>query len=92
MLAVGAVTPIAVDGDDGGADFDDLFAGDETDDVGEARVGGWVAVGGAEATADEQVVADELTVLDDGHVAHVVGEDVRVVVRRDGEASLEFTR
>ena len=92
MLAVGAVTPIAVDRDDGGADLDELFAGQEADDVGEARVGGLVAVGGAEAAADEQVVADELAVLDDGHEAHVVGEDVGVVVRRDGEAGLELTR
>ena len=92
VLAVGAVTPVAVDGDDGGADFDELFAGDEADDVGEARVGGFVAVGGAETAADEEVVADELTVLDDGHEAHVVGEDVGVVVRRDGEAGLELTR
>ena len=92
VLAVGAVTPIAVDRDDGGADLDELFAGQEADDVGEARVGGLVAVGGAEAAADEQVVADELAVLDDGHEAHVVGEDVRVVVRRDGEAGLELTR
>ena len=92
VLTVGAVTPVAVDGDDGGADFDELFAGDEADDVGEARVGGLVAVGGAEAAADEQVVAEELAVLDDGHEAHVVREDVGVVVRRDGEAGLELTR
>ena len=44
VFAVGAITPIAVNRNDGGADAHDLFAGDEADDVGEARVGGFVAV------------------------------------------------
>ena len=92
VLAVGTIAPVAVDLDHGLADGDDLFAGEEADDVGQARVGGLVAVGGAEAAADEQVVTDELAAFDDGDVAHVVGEDVDVVVRGQGEAGLELTR
>ncbi len=47
-------------------------------------------MGRAESAADEQVVADQLAALDDGDEAHVVGEDVHVVVRRYGEARLEL--
>ena len=92
MLAVGAVTPVAMDADDGFADGHDLVAGDVANDIRKARVGGFVAVRGAEAATDEEVVADELAAFDHGDVAHVVGEDVHVVVRRDGEAGLELTR
>jgi hypothetical protein len=63
-----------------------LFAGEEADHVGQARVGGLVAVGGAEAAADEEVVADKLAAFDDGDEAHVVGEDVDVVVRGQGRS------
>ena len=78
-LAVLAVAPVALHGDDLLGDIDRLLGRAEAEDVGRAREGVVLAVRHAHAAADGDVVADELALLDDGDVAEVVREDVDVV-------------
>src|SRR5205807_6205928 len=93
VLALGAVAPVALHGDDGLGHRDRVLRPAEAHDVGGARIGLGLAVGHAHAAADRHVEASDLAFLvEDGDVAEVVGEPVDVVRRRHGDHDLEFSR
>ncbi len=75
--AVFPVAEIAVDGDYGLGRVHDLVRGDETDDIGDARVGLGVAVAHAQAAAGQEVVAVKLIAFSDRDKAEAVGEERR---------------
>ena len=94
VFAVGAVAVVALDEHDLFGDVDDLVYGAETEDIGEARVGLDLVVRHAEAAADGDVEAEEFLagLVGDGDEAEIVGVDVDVVARRDGDDGFEFAR
>src|SRR5271168_2238491 len=78
MLAVGAITKIAMDGEHSLRHLLQLVRRKETDHVGEARISLRIAVAPAHAAAHTQVVADQMVVLNDGDEAEAISEDVHV--------------
>ncbi len=91
-LAHFAVAEIALRGQHGFGHLQHLLRGDESDDVGETRIGVRIAVAGAHAAAHAEVVAHQAPAFDDGDEAEVVGEHVDVVERRHREGGLELAR
>ena len=92
MLAVGAITVVALHGDDFLGDVDGVFRFAEADHVAGAGVGFRFAMGHAHAAADHHVVADDRAFLDDGDQRQIVGEHIDIVVRRQGDGDLELAR
>src|SRR5262245_27081324 len=90
VLAVCAVAEIAMDGYDRLGHSFQMFRHQKTNDVREPRESGGVVMGHPEAAAGEQVVARQLSVLRNGHETEVIAENIDIIQRRDGEASLEF--
>ena len=54
------------------------------------RVG--IAVRHTHAAADQQIVTEQLVAFGDDDEAEIIGEDIDVVQRRDGEGRFEFSR
>ncbi|RUP45739.1 hypothetical protein BC936DRAFT_147803 [Jimgerdemannia flammicorona] len=92
MLAVGAVSEIALDEHDLLGDIDGLVRCAEPDDVCCARVGFGVVVGHTHATTDSDVISDELVAFGNGDVTEIVGVHIHVVVGWDGDDDLELAR
>ena len=92
VLAVAAVAMVALGGDHGLGQRQQLFRPHEADHVGEAREGAGFAVRGAESAADADVEAGQLAVLDDRDEAEVVRQHVDVVDRRHHQRGLELAR
>ena len=89
-LAHFAIAEIALRGQHGLGDGEDLIRTDEAEGSGQQRVGFGIAVAGAHAAADRDIEAGQDAVLDDRDEAEIVGEDVDIVVRRHGEGDLEL--
>ena len=93
MLAVGAVAPVALRGDDRFGHRDGLIRGAETEHVRGARIGVRLAMGHAHASAGHHVPARHIAdVVDDSDKAEIVGIEVHVVRRRHRDGDLEFPR
>ena len=94
VFAIGAVAVVALDEHDFFGDVHDLVGGAEAEDVGEARVGLDLVVRHAEAAADGDVEAEEFFagLIGDGDEAEIVGVDVDVIARRDGDDGFKFAR
>jgi len=87
-----AVAVVTLHADNGLGHGHGLLGGAEAHDVGETGKGLFVAMGHAHAATDGDVVADDLVVFDDGDKAEVVGEDVDVIARGNGDDGLELAR
>ncbi len=87
-----AIAMIALDADHRVGRRKHPVLGDEADHVGEPRIGLRRLISAAHAAANRDVVAFQLALLRDGDEAKVLSVDVDVVVRRNDEAGLEFTR
>ena len=93
MLAVGAVAPVALHGDDRFGDLHRVLGLAEAHHVGGARISVGLAMGHAHAAADGDVPARDVAVLvEDGDEAEIVREHVDVVRRRHRDHDLEFPR
>ena len=93
VLAVGAVAPVALHGDDRFGDRHRIFGRAEAHDIGGARISVRLAMGHAHAAADRDVPAgDVAVVVEDGDEAEIVREHVDVVRRRHRHHDLEFAR
>ena len=92
VLAIGAIAEVAMNRQHGFRHVHEFVRREKADDVGEARVRGFVAVTASHAATDGEVVADELVVLHHGDEAEAVREQVHVVHGRNGERNFEFAR
>ena len=93
MLAVRAVAPVALHGDDGFGDRHRVGGRAEAHHVGGARISVRLAMGHAHAAADRDVPAgDRAGIVEDGDEAEIVREYVDVVRRRHRHHDLEFPR
>lgn len=92
VLAVRAVAVVPLGEHDGLSDGVALLGRDETKDGAETRVSLGVRVGDTHASSGGDVEAEQLLrlLVHDRDEADVVGEDVDVVVRRDGYGNLEL--
>src|SRR6478672_12949672 len=93
VLAVLAVAPIALDGDDGFRHFYGIASGAKTHHVCCARIRILLAMGHAHATADRDVPADYIAgIVRDSDVAEIMRKYVDVVRWRHRHHHLEFAR
>ena len=92
MLAVGAITEVALHQHDFFRNIDYLIGPAETDDIGDARIGRFVAVGRTHAAADSHIISDQLARFDDGNEGKAVCINVDVVGWRHSHRDLELTR
>ena len=92
VLAVGAVTVVALDEHDLLASNVDLLLADISEIATSTGVGLLHVVGHTHSTTGKQVKTDQSTVLTlDGDKTNVVGVDVGVVVRWDSDGDLELS-
>ena len=92
FFAVGAVTVIALCGDDGFGDLADLIGGNEAEIFGDLWIGAGGVVGAAHAATHEHVVAFEFAVLSDGNEAEVITVYVDIIMGGDGDGDFKFSR
>jgi hypothetical protein len=71
MLAIGAIAIVALGGDDGLGNREQVLGLEESRDVGEARMRGGISVRGSQAAADREIEADQLPALDDRDEAQI---------------------
>ncbi|KAJ2512809.1 hypothetical protein GGI11_004620 [Coemansia sp. RSA 2049] len=93
MLAVGAVAVIALHKHDGLGDSHGVFCCNEAQTRRQTRIRLGVVVCHAHAAADHDVVADNaLRVVENGNQSEVVGNNIDVVLGRNGNRNLELAR
>ena len=93
VLAVLAVAPVALHGDDRLGDRHRVLRLAKAEKVGGARIGVRLAMGHAHAAADRDIPARDFSGgVEDGDETEIVGEDVDVVRRRHRHDDLEFAR
>ena len=70
-----------------------LVNGTETKNVTQPRVSLFVSVGDTHTTTSGHVEADKFTFLvDDSDETNIVGEEINIIVWRDGNSNLELKR
>ena len=92
VLAISAVTEVAMNRQHRFRYVHNLVRREKTDDIREAWIRLRVTMTAPHAAANTEVVTDELVVLDNRDKAEAVREQVHVVHRRNGEPDLELTR
>ena len=93
MLAVLAVAPVALHGDDGLCDFHGVTVRAETHDIGSARIGVLLTVSHAHSAADSNVPANDIAAcIDNRDVAEIMCEHIDVVRWRHCHNNFEFPR
>ena len=92
MFPVRAVAKVAVHRQHRFSNGLDVFRRKKSNHIRHARVRLRVIVRHAHAAARSEIVSRQFAVLLDSHEAQTIGQHIRVVVRRCGEADFEFSR
>src|SRR5690606_29169956 len=92
VVAVLAIAVITLHEHDFLRNLDDLAGLTVAHEIACAGIGILAAVKHAATTAKGDIVTDDLVIFHDGDKAKVVGEDIDVVMWRDGDGNLKLTR